>query len=190
MVCPHTEYASQVWDPHIHEDVSQMEAFRSLLSKCVWASEVWDTMTSLPNSTLPVWKKEENLVYVHFTKNIYIVHGLIYFPTVAHKESFLNSRSSRPLNLSLHQPQTHTNAFFYSFAPWATLCTVEQSSNAIFAFFLSVINFSTSLRNFPYLYQNNCYFSTDYCFVILSPFLFSLLLFYYIPGCTLKLVYD
>ena len=45
LVRPHTEYAAQVWDPHLLKDIKSLEMTRNLRCRFVAKCGIWDTLS-------------------------------------------------------------------------------------------------------------------------------------------------
>ena len=116
---PHLEYASPVWNPHMHKDVELLQNVEKFALRMV--TKRWDTgyhelldMAALPS--LETRRLQSSLCILYK-----IVHNLCYFPSnIITSRPNVSKRTDR--QLLLHQPFAHTNAYMYSFVPiWNSL---------------------------------------------------------------------
>ena len=113
LVRPHTEYASQVWDPHLQKDIDQLECVQKFaLSMCAkqWDLGYAELLNRFEVPSLRIRRK-----YLSLCTMYKAVHELVYFP---HDVFVPRTTTLRSLSkLLYHQPFAHTNAFFHSFVP-------------------------------------------------------------------------
>ena len=114
MVRPHLEYASPVWNPHMHKDVTLLQnvekfAFRMITKR--WDSGYQELLDMVAIPSLEKRRLQSSLCMLYK-----IVHNLCHFPPyVITPRSNVSKRTDRPL--LLHQPFASTNALMYSFVP-------------------------------------------------------------------------
>ena len=78
LVRPHTEYASQVWNPHMQKDIDQLERVQKFaLRMCVkqWDVDYTDLLTHFNLPSLANCRR-----YLSLNTMYEIVHNLVYFP--------------------------------------------------------------------------------------------------------------
>ena len=141
LVRPHTEYASQVWNPHLQKDIGQLERVQKFaLRMCAkqWDIEYTDLLNYFNLPSLVNRRR-----YLSLSTMYKIVHNLVYFPPDVFVPRVTALRSSS--QMLYNQPFAHTNAFFHSFVPstcsaWNNLPTSVTHAN-------SISSFKSSLRN-------------------------------------------
>ena len=114
LVRPHLEYASPVWNPHMHKDIKLLENVEKFAIRMI--TKRWDCgyqelldMVALPS--LETRRLQSSLCMLYK-----IVHNLCYFPShIITPRSNVSQRTDR--RLLLHQPFARTNTFMYSFVP-------------------------------------------------------------------------
>ena len=108
LVRPHTEYARQVWNPHMQKYIDQLERVQKFaLRMCAkqWDVDYTDLLTHFNLPSLANHRR-----YLSLSTMYKIVHNLVYFPQGIFVPRFTTLRSS--LLFLYHQPFAHTNAFF------------------------------------------------------------------------------
>ena len=141
LVRPHTEYASQVWNPHLQKDIDQFERVQKFaLRMC---AKQWDLgyadLLNLFNAPSLVDRRN----YLSLCTMYKVVHELVYFPYDLFVPKTTTLRSSSKLLYC--QPFAHTNAFFHSFVPktcsvWNNLPDYITHANTLSVFKSSLVN--------------------------------------------------
>jgi len=110
LVQPHTEYAAQVWDPHLLKDINSLENDQKfVLQVCC---KMWNMGYS---ELLNLCRVENRCLYLKLCHMFKIVNNLCYFsPEILVQSPSLLYPSRPPL---LHQPFSRTTAFANSFVP-------------------------------------------------------------------------
>ena len=113
LVRPHTEYAAQVWDPHLLKDINSLENVQKFALRVCCKN--WNLGYSELLDLCSVPSLENRRLHLKLCHMFKIVNNLCYFPpeTVVQSPSLLHS-SRPPL---LHQPFSRTTAFANSFVP-------------------------------------------------------------------------
>ena len=114
LVCPHLEYASQVWDPYLNGDIDRLEAVQKFALKLI--SRQWDLGYEELLSITDVPKLGERRLQLKLAQVFKNVHGLCYFP----EDVFITqpSHSSRLARSDiLLCPFARTNYYFHSSVP-------------------------------------------------------------------------
>ena len=106
LVRPHTEYASQVWDPHLQKDIDQLESAQKF-ALCMCAKQ-WDLGYAELLNRFKVPSLRDCRNYLSLRTMYKVVHELVYFPHDVFVPRTTTLRSSK---LLYHQPFAHTNAF-------------------------------------------------------------------------------
>ena len=104
MVRPHTEYASQVWNPHLQKDIERVQKFA--LRMC---AKQWDLGYAELLNLFNVPSLMHRRKYLNLCTMYKIVHNLVYFPHGVFVPRITTSRSAS--KLLYYQPFAHTNAF-------------------------------------------------------------------------------
>ena len=78
LVCPHLEYAAQLWDPYAQKDFYKLESVQKFALKLV--SHQWDSSYDELLSLVDVPKLSERRLNLKLAQVFKIVHGLCYFP--------------------------------------------------------------------------------------------------------------
>ena len=111
---PHLEYATSVWDPHLSKDIRKLESVRCFACRvCTkrWGHAYCDMLCTL--NIPPLSEGRKLLKLGHLYK---IVHGFIDFPNVPLQYKTCTNYLKRYTHpLTLLQPQTHMNSFYFSF---------------------------------------------------------------------------
>ena len=113
MVCPHLEYASQVWDPYLQKDIKLLEGVQKFALRV--CSKIYDNSYEDLLDTFQLPELSTRRLYLRLSLLFKIVHESYHFP----------SNIFIPMSSTLHyakpymyrQPFAHTNSFFYSFVP-------------------------------------------------------------------------
>ena len=130
LVRPHTEYANQVWDPHLQKDINQLEHEQKFaLRMCV---KRWDLGYAELLNRLNLSDRRNYLSLCTMYK---VVSELVYFPHDVFVSRTSTLRSS--CMLLYHQPFAHTNASLHSFVPktcsaWKNLPDFSTHANTLF----------------------------------------------------------
>ncbi len=108
---PHMDYASQIWDPHLHRVRSHLEdvqTFACRISTRLWNSSYKELLdlTNIPSLATRRLHLKLGTLYQ-------ILHRLCYFPTDVFVSRVSTSQRTTH-SFPLHQPYAHTNAYFYS----------------------------------------------------------------------------
>ena len=142
LIRPHTEYACQVWNPHLLKDIASLESVQKFaLRMCAkqWDSEYTDLLSLFNLSNLEARRNFLSLCLMYK-----IVHGKVCFPPSAFSP-VTNSRPNLRSASSLHynQPFTRTNYFQHSFVPsscalWNSLPADVSNSDSYSSFKLGI----------------------------------------------------
>ena len=135
---PHLEYATAVWDPHLSKDILELESVQRFA--CRVCTKSWDILYCDMLSTLNIHPLSERRKLLKMSPKI--VHGFIDFPNAPLLYKPCTNYFTRYTHpLTLLQPQTHTNSFYFSF--W----------NSLSYSIVSLPNKRKSLLNITYLYN-------------------------------------
>ena len=78
LVRPHTEYARQVWDPHLPKDIDQLECVQKFtLHMC---AKQWDLGYAELLNRFKVQSLRDRRNYLSLCTMYKVVHELVYFP--------------------------------------------------------------------------------------------------------------
>ena len=113
LVRPHTEYAAQVWDPHLYKDISSLENIQKFALRVCCKN--WNLGYSELLDVCKVPSLENRRLYLKLCHMFKIVNNLCYFPP-----EIVVQRSTVPYSLRpslLQQPFCRTSAFAHSFVP-------------------------------------------------------------------------
>ena len=141
LVRPHTEYASQVWNPHLQKDIDQLERVQKFaLRMC---AKQWDLGYADLLNLFNVPSLVDRRNYLSLCTMYKVVHELVYFPYDLFVPKTTTLRSSSKLLYC--QPFAHTNAFFHSFVPktcsvWNNLPDYITHANTLSVFKSSLVN--------------------------------------------------
>lgn len=141
LVRPHTEYASQVWNPYLQRDIQQLERIqRFALRMC---AKQWDLGYDDLLNFFNVPSLVDRRKYLSLCTMYKIVHNLVYFPHDVFVPRITTSRSAS--KLLYHQPFARTNAFLHSFVPntcsvWNNLPSHNTHACSLSVFKSSLIN--------------------------------------------------
>ena len=112
-ICPNLEYATAVWDPHFSKDIQKLESVQRFA--CRVCTKRWNDAYSDMLHTLnipPLSERRKLLKMCHLYE---IVHGFIDFPNAPLVYKPCTNHFTRYTHpLTLLQPQTHTNSFYFS----------------------------------------------------------------------------
>ena len=141
LVRPHLEYASQVWNPYKHGEISSLEDVQIFaLRMCAkhWDSSYDDLLQlfSLPSL-------QQCRLYLDLSTMFKIIHGLFYFPSGVFVE-----RAPRVTRSQSQQyfvcPYAHTGSFYNSFVPRTIRDWNMFTAHVPLSFSPSVSSFKTS----------------------------------------------
>ena len=111
---PHLEYAVPVWDPHLTKDINALEAVQRFA--CRVCTKSWDMSYSDMLQTMNIPRLSERRRLLKMCHLYKIVHGFVDFPNAPLLfKPCTNYYTRHAHHLTLLQPQTHTNAFYFSF---------------------------------------------------------------------------
>ena len=159
LVRPHLEYASPVWNLHMHKDIKLLENVEKFAIRII--TKRWDCgyqelldMVALPS--LETRRLQSSLCMLYK-----IVHNLCYFPShiIAPRPNISQRSDRRPL---IHQPFARTNTFMYSIVPrsvkvWNSL-PEQIVTAAMVRIVLHSIYRSLVKCKFPFLFYFFCFF--------------------------------
>ena len=144
LVRPHTEYACQVWNPHLQRHMQQLERVqRFALRMC---SKQWDLGHDDLLNLFSVPSLVDRRKYLSLCTMYKIVYDLVYFPLSVFVPRVTSLRSGS--KVLYHQPFARTNAFLHSFVP--NSCSVWNSLPAHITHACSLPVFKSSLINSLY----------------------------------------
>jgi len=113
-VRPHLEYAVPVWDPHLTKDINALEAVQRFA--CRVCTKSWDMSYSDMLQTMNIPRLSERRRLLKMCHLYKIVHGFVDFPNAPLLfKPCTNYYTRHAHHLTLLQPQTHSNAFYFSF---------------------------------------------------------------------------
>ena len=114
LVTPHLEYASPVWNPHMHKDIKLLENVEKFAIRMItkrWDSGYQELLDMVALPSLETRRLQSSLCMLYK-----IVHNLCYFPShIITPRPNVSQRTDK--RLLLHQPFARTNTFMYSFVP-------------------------------------------------------------------------
>ena len=140
LVRPHTEYASQVWNPHLQKDIDQLERVQTFaLRMC---AKQWDLGYAELLNLFNVPSLMHRRNYLNLCTKYKIVHNLVYFPHGVFVPRITTLRSAS--KLLYYQPFAHTNAFLHCFVPktcsaWNNLPNTITHANTLSVFKSSLV---------------------------------------------------
>ncbi len=114
MVCPHLDYARQIWDPHLAKDKKKLEDVRRFA--CRLASHQWDASYQdlLQLYALPTL--EERRLHLKLGLMFTItIHNPCYYPDTPSFRDNFHSRTVHAFQFRL--PFAHTNSYDFSYFP-------------------------------------------------------------------------
>ena len=135
LVRPHLENTAQLWVLYTHCDVNKLEAVQRFALRII--SHQWDATYEDLLSIVHIQKLEERRLKLKLTQ-VYIAHGLCYFPDnifVLHKSHSV--RLAKPHTMLC--PYAHTNCYFHSFVPsgmraWNSLEELQACAGSLHLF--------------------------------------------------------
>ena len=135
LVKPHTEYAAQIWDPHLYKDISSLENIQKFALRVCCKN--WNMGYSELLDLCKVPSLENRCLYLKLSHMFKIVNNLCYFPP-----EIVLQRSPVPYfpkPFMLQQPFCRTSAFAHSFVPdairkWNYLPIELTSSQTLHSF--------------------------------------------------------
>ena len=108
LVRPHLEYASPVWNPHMHKDIKLLENVEKFAIRIItkrWDSGYQELLDMVALPSLETGRLQSSLCMLYK-----IVHSLCYFPShIIAPRPNVSQRSDR--RLLIHQPFACTNTF-------------------------------------------------------------------------------
>ena len=113
LVRPHLEYAAQVWDPHLQQnidDIERVQKFALRICSKEWGKEYTELLDNFKLPTL-----QNRRLYLKICHLYKIIHGLCYFSSDIIIPNTTLTHSTR--SLILNHYFTRTNSFYNSFMP-------------------------------------------------------------------------
>ena len=138
LVRPHTEYASQVWNPYLQRDIQQLERVQKFaLRMC---SKRWDLGYEELLNLFNIPNLEDRRKYLNLCTMYKIVHDHVYFPYGVFVPRATTLRSAS--KLVFHQPFARTSSFLHSFVPHTCALWNKLPANITHACTPSAFKFS------------------------------------------------
>ena len=141
LVCPHLEYACQVWDPHLVKDKKALEDVQKF--GCRLAAHQWDSGYQELLDLFELQSLEQCRLDFKLGLMFRIIHRLCYFPGIPDfRQNLSNLRVSHPLQLD--PPLARTNAYKFSYFPHTMSAWNSLSNNCVTS--TSYISFMKQLK--------------------------------------------
>ena len=135
LVRPHLEYAVQLWDPYMQNDIDKLESVQKFALKLV--THQWDANYNSMLEVTDIPRLSERRLHLKLAQVYKIIHNLCYFPEAIFQRQAAHSERLARTD-TLRCPFARTNYFYNSFVPssiaaWNSLddsqvCTTTLSS--------------------------------------------------------------